>query len=99
MRLFYFPYAGGGASIFRRWTAPPHIEIRGVQLPGREDRFTEPLCRAVDDPETTLAELEDWKVHTRAFGGVRFFRGDHFYLQSQAPTLIDAMVGAVWRQS
>lgn len=221
MRLFCFPYAGGGASIFRRWTTPPDVEICAVQLPGREDRFTEPPSRAVTDlipqlaealqpfldrpyaffghsmgaiiafelasqlarehrapahlfvsgrraphlparkpplhtlpdaeferelgalngtpravlddrelmalmapilradftlcetyglrarepidvpidvfggtadPETTPSELEGWREHTRVFGGVRLFPGDHFYLQDHAPALVDAML-------
>jgi medium-chain acyl-[acyl-carrier-protein] hydrolase len=43
LRLFCFPYAGGGASIFRTWseTLPPQIEICPVQLPGRESRLLE----------------------------------------------------------
>jgi medium-chain acyl-[acyl-carrier-protein] hydrolase len=43
-RLFCFPYAGGGASVYRPWAAAlaPSIEVVGVQLPGRESRFTEP---------------------------------------------------------
>lgn len=43
-RLFCFPYAGAGASVYRPWVAAfaPSIEIIGVQLPGRESRFTEP---------------------------------------------------------
>jgi medium-chain acyl-[acyl-carrier-protein] hydrolase len=45
LRLFCFPYAGAGASVFRPWAmaAPPEIEVYGVQLPGRESRFKEPL--------------------------------------------------------
>jgi medium-chain acyl-[acyl-carrier-protein] hydrolase len=45
MRLFCFPYAGAGASIFRTWSAqlPPDIEVCSVQLPGRESRLKEPL--------------------------------------------------------
>ncbi|MDJ0702187.1 MAG: thioesterase II family protein [Leptolyngbyaceae cyanobacterium MO_188.B28] len=41
LRLFCFPYAGGGASIFRTWAAQlsPEIEVCPVQLPGRENRF------------------------------------------------------------
>jgi surfactin synthase thioesterase subunit len=51
-RLFCFPYAGGGASIFRRWRTglPPIIEVCPVQLPGREHRIHEP-------PFTGLAPL------------------------------------------
>ncbi|MEA5513954.1 thioesterase II family protein [Nodularia sp. UHCC 0506] len=43
LRLFCFPYAGGGASIFREWYKQLNheIEICAVQLPGREDRLIE----------------------------------------------------------
>jgi medium-chain acyl-[acyl-carrier-protein] hydrolase len=43
LRLFCFPYAGGGASIFRTWPErlPSDIEVCAIQLPGREDRFRE----------------------------------------------------------
>ena len=56
LRLFCLPYAGGGASLFRRWAeaVPPEIDILPIQLPGREDRFSEapfnrmfPLVRAL----------------------------------------------------
>lgn len=42
-RLFCFPYAGGGASIFRTWPERlwPDIEVCAIQLPGRENRFNE----------------------------------------------------------
>ncbi|MGH2509557.1 MAG: thioesterase II family protein, partial [Ktedonobacteraceae bacterium] len=42
-RLFCFPYAGGGASIFRDWPArlSSHAEICAIQLPGRENRLQE----------------------------------------------------------
>lgn len=45
VRLFCFPYAGGGAAIFRRWDEllPPQIEVCALQLPGRELRIHEPL--------------------------------------------------------
>ncbi len=43
IRLFCFPYAGGGASIFRTWLEhlSQNIEVCPVQLPGREDRLVE----------------------------------------------------------
>ena len=42
-QLFCFPYAGGGASIFRPWKnyLGPEIGAYAIQLPGRESRFTE----------------------------------------------------------
>lgn len=51
-RLFCFPYAGGGASLYRMWSSclPADIEICAVQLPGREQRFTDP-------PYTQMAPL------------------------------------------
>ena len=44
LRLFCFPYAGGGASVFYSWprSLPPEVEICAVQLPGREGRLSEP---------------------------------------------------------
>lgn len=44
LRLFCFPYAGGGASLFHTWSdeLPSQIEVCPVQLPGRENRLTEP---------------------------------------------------------
>jgi surfactin synthase thioesterase subunit len=54
VRLFCFPYAGAGASIFRSWQADvlPGIQICRVQLPGREERMVEP-------PFTRLRPLID----------------------------------------
>ncbi len=45
LRLFCFPYAGGGATVFREWANyfPPSIEVCAIQLPGRESRWREPL--------------------------------------------------------
>jgi medium-chain acyl-[acyl-carrier-protein] hydrolase len=42
-RLFCFPHAGAGASIYAHWPAlvPAEVEIIVVQLPGREDRSSE----------------------------------------------------------
>jgi surfactin synthase thioesterase subunit len=43
LRLFCFPYAGGGASVFSQWAKllPPTIELYSIQLPGRETRWRE----------------------------------------------------------
>lgn len=44
LRLFCFPFAGGGASTYRAWAGqlPSDIEVTAVQLPGREERLREP---------------------------------------------------------
>lgn len=56
VRLFCFPYAGGGSSAYLPWMSmiSPEIELCPVQLPGREDRFSEtPFTRL----EALIAEL------------------------------------------
>jgi medium-chain acyl-[acyl-carrier-protein] hydrolase len=53
LRLFCFPYGGGGASIYRQWSEylPPQIEVTALQPPGRENRVLEP---AMSDLETLV---------------------------------------------
>ncbi|MEV7870613.1 alpha/beta fold hydrolase [Streptomyces sp. NPDC088124] len=64
-RLFCFPYAGGGASAYRRWqrgldAQDAGVRVMPVQLPGREERFDEPrftdLDALVDDLDAQLDE-------------------------------------------
>lgn len=54
VRLFCFPYAGVGPSVYRPWVTvvPAHVEVRLIQLPGRESRWREPAL-------TNIAELAD----------------------------------------
>ncbi|MCU7728823.1 alpha/beta fold hydrolase [Actinoplanes sp. KI2] len=56
-RLFCFPHAGAGAGYFAEWPAllPPEVELVAVQLPGREDRLTEPAFDRVDRTVRTVA--------------------------------------------
>ena len=44
IRLFCFPYAGGGVSSFREWPQliPDLIDIAVLQLPGRDARYCDP---------------------------------------------------------
>lgn len=46
VRLFCFPYAGGGAHIYRGWKdLLPNLEVCPVQLPGRGARIREPQVK------------------------------------------------------
>jgi medium-chain acyl-[acyl-carrier-protein] hydrolase len=57
-RLFCFPYAGAGASLFASWreALPDGLELSAVQLPGRENRLREqPYSRL----EMLLPELAE----------------------------------------
>lgn len=59
LRLFCFPYAGGGASLFRTWSdsLPPYIEVCTIQLPGREDRFKEAPFTHISPLVETLTQV------------------------------------------
>jgi medium-chain acyl-[acyl-carrier-protein] hydrolase len=65
LRLFCFPYAGTGASIFRTWSdgLPADVEVCPVQLPGRGTRLTEtpftqltPLVQALAEALVPLVD-------------------------------------------
>ncbi|MFF3443019.1 thioesterase II family protein [Streptosporangium sp. NPDC002721] len=53
-RLFCFTHAGGSATAYRAWSEPlpASVELHATQLPGRADRFNEPLPEDMD----TLAD-------------------------------------------
>ena len=57
IRLFCFPYAGGGASLYRTWAQglPPQVEVCPVQLPGRENRIREEPFRRMETLVEALA--------------------------------------------
>ena len=51
LRLFCFPYAGGGSARFYPWakSLPDTIDICPIQLPGREVRRREPCITHIDE--------------------------------------------------
>ena len=58
VRLFCIPHAGAGASAYVAWRNgfPDWIEVCPVQLPGRENRYGEPVP---DDMHTLVAMLAE----------------------------------------
>lgn len=50
MRVFLFPYAGGGGSLYRQWDRAfdADTDVLPVQLPGREERIREPAIPRLD---------------------------------------------------
>ncbi|OJY33280.1 MAG: polyketide synthase [Legionella sp. 40-6] len=58
LRLFCFPYGGGGASIYREWQThfPNHLEVCPIQLPGRENRMQETPLADIKELIPLLAE-------------------------------------------
>lgn len=59
LRLFCFPYAGAGASVFYSWVSKlsSDIELCAIQFPGREVRIREPLFTEISPLVKTLAEV------------------------------------------
>lgn len=58
LRLFCFPYAGGGAAVFRNWSEglPNDVELCPVQFPGRGNRLMEPPFTALSPLVQALAQ-------------------------------------------
>ncbi|MBE9169281.1 thioesterase [Pleurocapsales cyanobacterium LEGE 06147] len=59
LRLFCFPYAGAGASVFRSWSdeLSLDVEVYAVQLPGRETRLRESPFTRISPLIETLAQV------------------------------------------
>jgi medium-chain acyl-[acyl-carrier-protein] hydrolase len=81
VRVFCFPYAGLGSSIFRTWigTSRPEISFCPVQLPGRETRELETPFRRMDDLVAAAAEAlephldEPFALFGHSLGGLIAF--------------------------
>lgn len=58
LRLFCFPCAGRGASLFREWPArvPAAVDVCAVQYPGREQRLREEPCTKMSNLVAAAAE-------------------------------------------
>jgi medium-chain acyl-[acyl-carrier-protein] hydrolase len=58
LRLFCFPYAGGGASVYYKWPRelPPAIDLYAIQIPGRENRMFEPALTRLTPLIQSLAQ-------------------------------------------
>lgn len=58
LNLLCFPYAGAGASVYYRWKEyfGNKVMIYAIQLPGRENRISEPMYASVDEIMPDLLE-------------------------------------------
>jgi medium-chain acyl-[acyl-carrier-protein] hydrolase len=58
VRLFCFPYAGGGSMIYRAWLRdlPPSIDAIPARLPGREARLNEVPLKRIEPLADALCE-------------------------------------------
>jgi medium-chain acyl-[acyl-carrier-protein] hydrolase len=77
-QLICIPYAGGGAAAFSGWAKAlgADVEVCGVQLPGRENRFREtpfeslaPLVAAVAEGIRPILD-EPFSIYGHSLGGI-----------------------------
>ena len=59
INLFCFPHAGGSASFFRKWAEQllDQVNLYSLQLPGREERFSEPCVKDIHILVDLLTEI------------------------------------------
>ncbi len=103
MRLFCFPYAGGGAAIYRGWAdeLPAEIEVCPVQLPGREARLTEsaythmqPLVEALADALAPQMQEKPFAFFGHSMGAAVAFELCHYLRQTGRQVPIHLLLSA-----
>ncbi len=73
LTLVCFPYAGGGANIYRNWPTSLNedIEVKAVSLPGREARILEKNITSADEACDAIAQellTQHWSQPLVFFG-------------------------------
>jgi surfactin synthase thioesterase subunit len=60
--LVCLPFAGAGAAFFRKWRtlAPAGLTLLPVQLPGREERYSDAPCTSIDQ---AIHEVLPWVLN------------------------------------
>ncbi len=63
--LFCFHYGGGSASAYKKWAKDiiDQVDLVAIQLPGRENRFREPLLKNVSQVTNELYKNFDSYIH------------------------------------
>lgn len=56
--IICLPHAGAGATVYRSWPCVPELDVRiaAIQLPGREERFADPISESFEDTVTDAFE-------------------------------------------
>ena len=101
-RIFCFPFAGGGASLFRTWSdlLPNEIEVCGIQPPGREMRMREdPLTRMSDVADQALEAMRPllelpFSLYGHSLGALTAFEVAHRLQESDGSDAAHLFVSA-----
>ena len=92
-RLFCLPFAGGGARAFRSWQSllDDVADVLPVQLPGRENRYREPLATDIDALARSVADgmadhcRSPYLLYGHSMGALLAYRFVHTMAQRGAP--------------
>jgi surfactin synthase thioesterase subunit len=99
-RIFCFPYAGAGASIFNNWDSvvPAGVEVCSIQLPGRETRQTEtpftrifPLIDALSEVLDPYLELP-YSIYGHSMGALLGFEMVRQYRRQERPLPVSLLL-------
>jgi medium-chain acyl-[acyl-carrier-protein] hydrolase len=100
--IFCFPFAGGGASFYRPWSAyaPATIALCPMQPPGREERFTEPCFDRMSDLVAAAADAlqaivrPPYALFGHSMGGMVSYELIHELVRRGAPMPAHLFVSA-----
>lgn len=103
LRLFCIPFAGGGASVFNAWpeALPESIEVRAVQLPGRESRACEAALSDLHEAARLIAEAMEpyldrsYALFGYSMGALIAFEAACELRRRRAPLPVHLFVGAM----
>jgi len=82
-QVFLFPHAGGTASMYQAWAAtlPSSMDVRTLQLPGRQERLDEkpfhdvtPLLEALQEAFEAELDGRPYLLFGHSFGGLLAYR-------------------------
>lgn len=102
VRLFCFPYAGVGPSVFRPWVGetPSDCELLFVQTPGREGRWREPALTTIPEIAPAVADAllphltEPFAFYGHSLGGLIAFEATRQLRRRGGPLPVQLFVGA-----
>ena len=100
VRLFCFPFAGGGSAVFDRWgdAFDPSIEIVAVEPPGRLSRINEDPVRSVEEfARSLLPQISDkldkpYAVLGHCLGGLTLYETLRFLQARKRPMPVHIFV-------
>lgn len=101
-RIYWFAHAGGGTASLVRDAAGTQgpVSLRGVKLPGREERFAEPPMRDLSQLADSLADQitadadVPYALVGHSFGGLLAFRTAQKLIQRETPLRLLSAIAA-----